>query len=159
MILTAREPAHIRNEIMQFGVSQIDGGTKLELGSYSLNLNNKQDLNKEQFKVNDDRSLNEIIDDLLDKNMLPSFCTACYRLGRTGEHFMEFSVPGFIKNKCTPNAILTLAEYLVDYAPGNTSLKGWKVIEKNLDELSNNMKQSVIKRIERIKQGERDLYY
>jgi len=159
MILTARETAKIRDEVIHFGVSQIDGGTKLELGSYSLNLNNKQDLNKEQFKVNDDRSLNEIIDDLLDKNMLPSFCTACYRLGRTGEHFMEFSVPGFIKNKCTPNAILTLAEYLVDYAPGNTSLKGWKVIEKNLDELSNNMKQSVIKRIERIKQGERDLYY
>jgi len=160
MILTARETAQIRDEVIHFGVSQIDGGTKLELGSYSLNLNDKQDLNKEQFKVNDDRSLNEIIDDLLDKNMLPSFCTACYRLGRTGEHFMEFSVPGFIKNKCTPNAILTLAEYIIDYADEKVAQKGWNVIEKNLNDLNNEeMKQSVLKRIERIKQGERDLYY
>jgi len=160
MILTARESARIRSEVIHFGVSQIDGGTKLELGSYSANLNEKQDLNKEQFKVNDNRSLNEIIDELLDDNMLPSFCTACYRLGRTGEHFMEFSVPGFIKNKCTPNAILTLTEYIVDYAPNDTSYKGWKVIEKNLNDLQNDdMKQSVLQRIEQIKQGKRDLYY
>ncbi len=160
MILTARETAKIRNEVIHFGVSQIDGGTKLELGSYAMNLNEKQDLNKEQFKVNDDRSLNTIIDELLDDGMLPSFCTACYRLGRTGEHFMEFSVPGFIKTKCTPNAILTLAEYVNDYAPNDTSHKAWKVIEKNLDELNNEqMKQSVLERIEKINAGERDLYY
>jgi len=160
MILTARETAKIRNEVIHFGVSQIDGGTKLELGSYAMNLNEKQDLNKEQFKVNDDRSLNTIIDELLDDGMLPSFCTACYRLGRTGEHFMEFSVPGFIKTKCTPNAILTLAEYVNDYAPNDTSHKAWKVIEKNLDELnSEEMKQSVLERIEKINAGERDLYY
>jgi 2-iminoacetate synthase len=160
MILTARESAKLRNEVIHFGVSQIDGGTKLELGSYALNLNEKQDLNKEQFKVNDDRSLNEIIDELLDGNMLPSFCTACYRLGRTGEHFMEFSVPGFIKNKCTPNAILTLAEYIVDYGTPETSEKGWKVIDRNLDDLNNpDMKASVLERIEMIKKGKRDLYY
>jgi 2-iminoacetate synthase len=160
MILTARETAKLRNEVIQFGVSQIDGGTKLELGSYSMNLNEKQDLNKEQFKVNDDRSLNTIIDELLDDDMLPSFCTACYRLGRTGEHFMEFSVPGFIKSKCTPNAILTLAEYVNDYAPNDTSHKAWKLIEKNLNELNNEeLKSSVLERIERINEGERDLYY
>ncbi len=160
MILTARETAQIRDEVIHYGVSQIDGGTKLELGSYSLNINDKQDLNKEQFKVNDDRSLNEIIDDLLDKNMLPSFCTACYRLGRTGEHFMEFSVPGFIKNKCTPNAILTLSEYLVDYAPKETAEKGWDVIEKNLSNIEKtDIRTSLTERIKRIKQGERDLYY
>ncbi len=160
MILTARETEQIRNEVIHFGVSQIDGGTKLELGSYSQNLNEKQNLNKEQFKVNDDRSLNEIIDELLDNNMLPSFCTACYRLGRTGEHFMEFSVPGFIKHKCTPNAILTLAEYIVDYATPKTAEKGWKVIERNLNELGNaKMKASVKKKIELLKQGKRDLYY
>lgn len=67
--------------------------------------------------------------------MLPSFCTACYRLGRTGEHFMEFSVPGFINRFCTPNAILTLAEYLIDYAPEDTARRGWKVIEENMYEL------------------------
>jgi len=160
MILTARETAKIRNEVIHFGVSQIDGGTKLELGSYATNLNEQQDLNKEQFKVNDDRSLNTIIDELLDDGMLPSFCTACYRLGRTGEHFMEFSVPGFIKTKCTPNAILTLAEYVNDYAPNDTSHKAWTVIEKNIEELNNEeMKQSVLERIEKINAGERDLYY
>ncbi len=160
MILTARESARLRNEVIHFGVSQIDGGTKLELGSYSQNLNEKQNLNKEQFKVSDDRSLNEIIDELLDNNMLPSFCTACYRLGRTGEHFMEFSVPGFIKHKCTPNAILTLAEYIVDYATPETAEKGWQVIEQNLNELgSEKMKNSVKKKIELLKQGQRDLYY
>ncbi|MBN2667890.1 MAG: [FeFe] hydrogenase H-cluster radical SAM maturase HydG [Bacteroidales bacterium] len=160
MILTARESAALRDEVIHFGVSQIDGGTKLELGSYSSSLNQKQDLNKEQFKVNDDRSLNQIIDELLDDNMLPSFCTACYRLGRTGEHFMEFSVPGFIKNKCTPNAILTLAEYIVDYANEETAQKGWKAIEKNMESLSEQkMKDSVIERIELIKLGKRDLYY
>ncbi len=129
MILTAREPKELRDEVIQFGVSQIDGGTKLELGSYSKNLNEDQDLNKGQFRINDNRSLNEIIEELLDHGMLPSFCTACYRLGRTGEHFMEFSVPGFIKRYCTPNAILTLAEYLSDYAPEKTREKGWEVID------------------------------
>jgi len=159
MILTARETAQIRNEVIHFGVSQIDGGTKLELGSYSMNLNEKQDLNKEQFKVNDDRSLNQIIDELLDDNMLPSFCTACYRLGRTGEHFMEFSVPGFIKTKCTPNAILTLAEYTLDYAPEATAQKAWKVIEKNLEPLDPKLKTDLKERIEKLKEGTRDLYY
>ncbi len=122
MILTAREPQHLRDELIQFGVSQIDGGTKIELGSYKEKEANK-DLKKGQFRINDNRSLNQIIDELLEQNMLPSFCTSCYRTGRTGEHFMEFSVPGFIKRFCTPNAILTLAEYLEDYAPEHTAKK------------------------------------
>jgi 2-iminoacetate synthase len=160
MILTARENARVRDEVIAFGVSQIDGGTKLELGSYSASKNEEQDLNREQFAINDNRSLNEIIDDLLDKDYLPSFCTACYRLGRTGEHFMEFSVPGFIKRYCTPNAILTLAEYLCDYAPENTSHKGWMIIEKNIETLENEKTKTEIRnRIEKIKKGERDLYF
>ena len=159
MILTAREPAKLRNEVIQFGVSQIDGGTKLELGSYSKNLNQEQNLNKGQFRINDDRSLNEIIDELLQQDMLPSFCTACYRLGRTGEHFMEFSVPGFIKRYCTPNAILTLAEYLLDYAPEATKNKGWHVIEKNIEQLNDEIKSGLKNKLELLKQGKRDLYY
>ena len=161
MILTAREPAKLRNELIQYGVSQIDGGTKIELGSYSENSENteNQDLNKGQFRINDNRSLNEIIDELLEQEMLPSFCTSCYRAGRTGEHFMEFSVPGFIKRYCTPNAILTLTEYLVDYAPNSTSEKGWEVIEKNINTLDEAMQKSVRIKIEKIKRGERDLYY
>ncbi|MCF8302337.1 MAG: [FeFe] hydrogenase H-cluster radical SAM maturase HydG [Bacteroidales bacterium] len=163
LILTARENPNIRKEVMHFGVSQIDGGTKLELGSYSQSLNEDQNLNKEQFLINDSRSLNEIIDELLTDGYLPSFCTACYRLGRTGEHFMEFSVPGFIKRYCSPNAILTLSEYLVDYAPQETKEKGWKVIEKNLQDLEKAKEKvntsEIRRRIERIKQGERDLYF
>ncbi|HPE33982.1 MAG TPA: [FeFe] hydrogenase H-cluster radical SAM maturase HydG [Bacteroidales bacterium] len=160
MILTAREAPEVRTEVMQYGVSQIDGGTKLEIGSYSQSLNEEQNLNKEQFRVNDARSLGEVIDELLDKGYLPSFCTACYRLGRTGEHFMEFSVPGFIKRFCTPNAILTLAEYLVDYAKPEIAAKGWKVIENNMSEIhSENQINEVRQRIERIKNGERDLYF
>ncbi|MDD4536535.1 MAG: [FeFe] hydrogenase H-cluster radical SAM maturase HydG, partial [Petrimonas sp.] len=158
MILTAREPAELRNQLIQFGVSQIDGGTKIELGSYAEKEQN-HDLKKGQFRINDDRSLNEIIDELLQQDMLPSFCTACYRLGRTGEHFMEFSVPGFIKRFCTPNAILTLAEYLMDYAPEHTAEKGWDVIEKNIHELNENVQHQVRERIEKIKRGERDLYF
>ena len=159
MILTAREPRELRNEIIQYGVSQIDGGTKIELGSYSKTEDNKN-INKGQFKINDDRSLNEVIDELLDQEMIPSFCTSCYRRGRTGEHFMEFSVPGFIKKFCTPNAILTMAEYLEDYAPQETAIKGWKAIEKNLNTIDDpTMRKSVLEKIERIKNGERDLNY
>ena len=158
MILTAREPARLRNELLQYGISQIDGGTKIELGNY-VNKEKDHDLNRGQFRINDDRSLNEIIDELLEQEMLPSFCTACYRLGRTGEHFMEFSVPGFIKRFCTPNAILTLAEYLVDYAPEKTAEEGWKVINKNLGGLNERMRKEIGERIIRIKEGERDLYF
>jgi len=160
MILTAREPAALRNEMIQYGVSQIDGGTKIELGGYSDKKEDGEHLNRGQFRINDGRSLNEIIDELLDQDMIPSFCTACYRLGRTGEHFMEFSVPGFIKRFCTPNAILTLAEYLLDYAPPKTVEKGWNVIQTNLDKVEDNpMKSALSDKLEQLKAGKRDLYF
>ncbi len=160
MILTARETPMVRKEVINFGVSQIDGGTKLELGGYhEESIPTEQDLNKEQFFINDSRPLSEIIDELLDNGFLPSFCTSCYRKGRTGEHFMEFSVPGFIKRFCSPNAILTFAEYLEDYATPERKEKGYKVIEKNLRDLalSQNI-EDLSDRIEKIKQGQRDLY-
>lgn len=159
MILTAREPVALRNELLQFGVSQIDGGTKLEIGSYAAKNEVEQNLNKEQFRINDNRSLSEIVDELLDQGMLPSFCTSCYRRGRTGQHFMEFSVPGFIKKFCTPNAILTLAEYLNDYGKPEITTKGWQVIEKNIAPLDPKIKSQLLERLERIKNGERDLYF
>ncbi|HNX43301.1 MAG TPA: [FeFe] hydrogenase H-cluster radical SAM maturase HydG [Bacteroidales bacterium] len=163
MILTARENPELRREVMHFGVSQIDGGTKLEIGAYSDSINEKQDLNREQFHIGDSRSLNEIIDELIDTGYLPSFCTACYRLGRTGEHFMEFSVPGFIKRYCSPNAILTLTEYLEDYAPAETRRKGYLAIEKNLLELEAAAEKidvpEIRRRIEKIRAGQRDLYF
>lgn len=159
LILTAREAPEIRREVLQYGVSQIDGGTKLELGSYSDSKNEEQNLNREQFRINDARSLSEVIDELLTNDYLPSFCTSCYRMGRTGEHFMEFSVPGFIKRFCTPNAILTLSEYLCDYATDEVAVKGWSVIEKNLSQLDPSVASNTLAKIERIKKGERDLYF
>lgn len=159
LILTAREPVEIRQEIMSFGVSQIDGGTKIEMGTYSKE-EQEQNLDKEQFKINDNRSLGEVIDELLDKDYIPSFCTACYRTGRTGEHFMEFSVPGFIKKYCTPNAMLTLAEYVDDYATDEVKKKGARVIEKNLAEMEEGkVKNELIERLDKVKSGERDLYF
>ena len=163
LILTAREDPDVRREVMQFGVSQIDGGTKIELGEYSKSQNEDQNLNREQFKIGDDRSLGDVIDELLEHEYLPSFCTACYRLGRTGEHFMEFSVPGFIKRYCTPNAILTLSEYLVDYATPEVQQKGWTRIDEELAKLEKGEfkvnTDEIRSRVARIKTGERDLYF
>ncbi len=158
MILTAREPAALRKEVMRYGISQIDGGTKIEIGAYAENAS--QDLDRAQFKINDDRNLDEVVAELLETGNIPSFCTACYRLGRTGEHFMEFSVPGFIKNFCAPNAMLTLAEYLEDYATPETAEKGHEIIERNLMQLTGTVKASDVReRIEKIRAGERDLYF
>ena len=160
LILTARETAAIRDEIMQFGVSQIDGGTNIEMGGYANKEHAEtQDIDLEQFQINDNRSLNEIIDELLQHDYIPSFCTSCYRKGRTGEHFMEFSVPGFIKRYCQPNAMLTLAEYLEDYAPEDTREKGYILIRKKLNEIGqDSFRQDLIKKLEQIKEGKRDVY-
>lgn len=159
LILTAREPAAIRDEILEFGVSQIDGGTKIELGAYAQK-DKDQDLNAGQFLINDNRSLSDVMHELIDNEYLPSFCTACYRTGRTGEHFMEFSVPGFIKRYCTPNAILTLAEYIEDYGQNGIREKGYDLIRKNVAEMDDDrFKTKLEERLERVKQGERDLYF
>ncbi len=161
LILTAREPASIRNEILQFGVSQIDGGTNIEMGGYAKKDHTEaQDIDLEQFQINDNRSLNEIMDELIAQDYIPSFCTSCYRRGRTGEHFMEFSVPGFIKRFCQPNALLTLAEYLEDYAPQPTKIKGYQLISKKLNEMEEDSnKISLSEKLDQVKNGKRDLYF
>ena len=161
LILTAREPAPVRDEIMQFGISQIDGGTNIEMGGYTRKKDKeKQDIDLEQFQINDNRSLDEIMEDLIGHKYIPSFCTACYRLGRTGEHFMEFSVPGFIKRFCQPNALLTMVEYLEDYAPPVTREKGYLLLDEKLAEMDNDSnKDQLLKKIALLKEGRRDLYF
>lgn len=134
LILTAREPEHIRREVMEFGVSQIDAGTRIELAGYT-NKSREQDLTREQFQIGDLRSLDEIILDLLRHGFIPSFCTSCYRKGRTGEQFMEYAIPGFIQNMCTPNALITLSEYLQDYGSELTREEGMKLISSELAKL------------------------
>jgi len=159
LILTAREPAAIRDEVLRYGVSQIDGGTRIEMRGYS-GKKPDQDLDAEQFQISDNRSLSEVMEELIENEYLPSFCTACYRTGRTGEHFMEFSVPGFIKRYCTPNALLTMAEYLEDYALNGTREKGYQLIARNLAEMEEDgFKAKLEERLELVKKGDRDLYF
>jgi len=161
LILTAREPAEIRNEILQYGVSQIDGGTNIEMGGYSKkDQTEAQDIDLEQFQINDNRSLNEIMEELIEQGYIPSFCTSCYRRGRTGEHFMEFSVPGFIKRFCQPNALLTLAEYLEDYAPEATKIRGYRLISDKLAQMEEDpSKASLEEKLQQVREGNRDLYF
>jgi 2-iminoacetate synthase len=160
LILTAREPGELRRELMGFGVSQIDAGTRLELGGYTEH-GDAQCLEREQFELGDIRGLDEIMRELLTDGYIPSFCTACYRVGRTGEHFMEFAIPGFIKRFCTPNALLTAMEYLVDYASPETRAAGLKRIEGELGELPpSEIKRELEARLRKIREGgERDLYF
>ncbi len=160
LIMTARESAELRREVLAFGVSQIDAGTKLEIGGYQeAREKDSQTLNREQFQVGDTRSLDEVIGEILEGGYIPSFCTSCYRLGRTGEHFMEYAIPGFIGKFCTPNALMTLAEYLQDYASEAVREKGWRVIERETEKFESAQKDEVRRRLERIKAGERDLHF
>ena len=160
MILTAREPPRLRREIMAFGVSQIDAGSRIELGGYT-EVGDAQVVDREQFELGDIRSLDEVMRELLLDGYTPSFCTACYRLGRTGEHFMEFAIPGFIQQMCTPNALTTLCEYLMDYASEETRAAGERLIEAELDKLPDGKRKTeLLDRLRRIRENnERDLYF
>ena len=146
--------------MIEFGVSQIDAGTKLEIGGYQNQKGDQQDINKEQFVIGDTRELDDVMYWLLGKGYIPSFCTACYRMGRTGEHFMEFAIPGFIKRFCTPNAIITMAEYLEDYASERTKAVGYKLIEEELANMpQSGQKEKILANLEAVKNGRRDLRF
>ncbi|MEN6385083.1 MAG: [FeFe] hydrogenase H-cluster radical SAM maturase HydG [Phycisphaerales bacterium] len=160
LILTARENPALRREMMGFGVSQIDAGSRIEIGGYT-DFGDKQIKEREQFVLGDIRRLDDVMKELIDDGFVPSFCTACYRLGRTGEHFMEFAIPGFIKRFCQPNALSTLMEYLTDYASPETRTAGLKLIESELEKFTDEkMKAEVKKRLDTIRETEkRDLYF
>jgi len=163
MILTAREPVEVRREVLKFGVSQIDGGTKIELGAYAEKEEaaDDQSLDHEQFELGDTRTLDEIVRELLEGGDIPSFCTACYRLGRTGEQFMEFAIPGFIQQFCTPNALSTLTEYLVDYASPETQAVGQRLIQQELDAIGDaSRRETIAAKLKQIEESDsRDLYF
>lgn len=160
LILTARENAELRRELLKLGVSQIDAGSRIEIGGYTEE-SETQLLDREQFELGDTRSLDTVMRELMQEGYLPSFCTACYRIGRTGEHFMEFAIPGFIKQFCTPNALTTLMEYLVDYASLETRRVGEELIERELKGFAPGpLKEELVKRLQRIKEtDDRDLYF
>ncbi len=157
MILTAREPARLRDEVIKLGVSQIDAGSHIGIGSYSSR--DEDEFKKSQFTLEDPRPLDLVMRSLLKEGFVPSFCTACYRAGRTGEHFMEVAIPGFVKNFCTPNALFTLQEYLCDYASEETRKVGEEVIGKELQKLPPRIREKVKEGLERIKRGERDVRF
>ena len=158
LILTCRESVELRNEIIEFGVSQIDAGSDIGVGAYSTQ--GSESYEKSQFVLNDGRSLDQVIRELCEADFIPSFCTGCYRLGRTGEHFMEFAVPGFVKRFCTPNAVLTFLEYMEDYSSPETKVVGMKQIERELERMPDGDKKTqLLERINQIKKGDRDLYF
>ncbi|UDQ97423.1 [FeFe] hydrogenase H-cluster radical SAM maturase HydG [Lentisphaerota bacterium WC36G] len=161
LILTARETPEIRREVLEFGVSQIDAGTRIELAGYKKGEEEqKQELKKEQFQLGDLRSLDDVMYELMENDYIPSFCTSCYRLGRTGEHFMEYAIPGFIERFCTPNALMTLAEYLEDYSSDKTKKAGQELIKRELDKIKDDEKRKKLEeRLDLIYHGKRDLYY
>ena len=160
LILTAREPPEVRREVLAFGVSQIDAGSRIELGGYT-EAGDAQVMEREQFQLGDIRSLDEVMRELLIDDYIPSFCTACYRLGRTGEQFMEFAIPGFIQNLCTPNALSTLMEYLVDYASPETRAAGEAAVQREIQKMPEGQrKQQLLDHLGRIAEtDERDLYF
>lgn len=155
IILSTREEASFREEVINLGVSQISAGSKTDVGGY-----HDDDKMESQFELADHRPQAEIIDALLHKGYLPSYCTACYRAGRTGDRFMQVAKNGSIQNLCQPNALMTLKEYLEDYCDADLKALGNKVIEENIDKIpSPKMRENTIDRLKRIENGERDLFF
>ena len=168
MIISTRERPEMRKKAFKIGISQASAASVVEVGGYESSSKSKvqssklkRDLDKvRQFDTQDERSLDEIIESICEEGWLPSFCTACYRQGRTGKTFMHFAKPGEIQNLCRPNAILTFQEYLNDYASPKSKKLGKKIIEKYMKQIpSQNIKKETEKRLKKINKGERDLYF
>lgn len=160
MILSTREEPVFREEVIALGISQISAGSMVGVGEYSEKKRREDCADTPQFEVGDHRTLDDIIRTLLPQGYIPSFCTACYRSGRTGEDFMTLAKNAHIHELCQSNAILTFQEYLCDFASPETREKAGPVIEKALLEIENEaLRKECMRRLERIKAGERDLYF
>lgn len=158
IIVSTRESQKSRARVLKVGVSQISGGSSTSVGGY-VEKETEED-NSAQFDVNDTRTLDEIINWLMDLGHVPSFCTACYREGRTGDRFMQLVKSGQIANCCQPNALMTLKEYLEDYASEDTRRKGNELITKELEYITNPKVYGTAKeRVEKIANGERDFRF
>ena len=157
MIVSTRESAKNREKVLELGVSQISGGSRTTVGGY---VESQEDQHSAQFDVTDQRTLDEIVQWLLRLGHIPSFCTACYRQGRTGDRFMTLVKNNQIANCCHPNALITLQEYLQDYASPQTITLGEAMIKKELNNIPNPKAQETAKRfLEAIKQGKRDFRF
>ena len=132
MIISTRESEEVRSQLLRLGISQVSGGSRTSVGGYT---EAERPHDTEQFDVSDQRSLDEVVKWLMDMGHIPSFCTACYREGRTGDRFMALCKSGQILNCCHPNALMTLTEYLVDYASDETKAVGYETLEKELERI------------------------
>lgn len=156
IILSTRERAEFRSELIALGVSQVSAGSRTSPGGYHDAKAHKPET--EQFSIGDDRSLSEVMCRLCRDNYIPSFCTACYRTGRTGERFMGLAKHGEIHKMCGPNAFLSLKEYLIDYAEGDTRVEGERVLAECLEDFPPSVRKKTMELLVKIEQGERDVY-
>lgn len=154
IILSTRESAALRHELFRYGVSQISAGSRTAIGGYTEN-----QAEEGQFSLGDQRTMEEVINELVEMGFIPSFCTGCYRKGRVGKDFMDLAKPGLIKSYCHPNGLVSFAEYLSDFATEKTRKKGFALIEKLVAEEENPAIQGGLRKsLERIAAGERDIY-
>ncbi|MCD8212046.1 MAG: [FeFe] hydrogenase H-cluster radical SAM maturase HydG [Oscillospiraceae bacterium] len=158
MIVSTRESQKSRERVLHLGISQISGGSRTSVGGYVRQETPEE--NSAQFDVSDQRSLDEVVRWLMDMEYIPSFCTACYRAGRTGDRFMSLCKAGQIQNCCHPNALMTLKEYLVDYAEPDTRKVGEDLILRELDNIPSEKVRGIVQeRLGLIEQGERDFRF
>lgn len=158
MIISTRESQKSRERVLELGISQISGGSSTSVGGYV----EKEAIgdNSAQFDVDDDRTLDEIVEWLLDLGYVPSFCTACYREGRTGDRFMSLVKSGQIANICQPNALMTLKEYLEDYASDRTKQVGERVIKEQMEKIPNpRIKEKASEYLQQLHDGKRDFRF
>jgi 2-iminoacetate synthase len=162
IIVSTRESEECRRRVLDVGVSQISGGSRTGVGEYDTMHNSQCTMhnlsaNTQQFKVNDERTLDQVVNWLIGIGYIPSFCTACYREGRVGDRFMKLCKAGQIINHCHPNALLTLQEYLLDYAEADTRKAGEKLIDSEVMKIQSAKTSAVvIENLEKIKKGSRD---
>ncbi|MBR2627185.1 MAG: [Peptococcaceae bacterium] len=157
MIVSTRESQKTREKVLNLGVSQISGGSRTSVGGYT---EEERPTDTNQFDVSDTRTLDEVMKWLLEIGYVPSFCTACYRAGRTGDRFMQFAKTGEIHNFCHPNALMTLKEYLEDYASPETRAIGERVIAEQLPNITDPVKQRICtENIKKIEEGQRDFRF
>lgn len=158
MIISTRESQESRKKVLELGISQISGGSRTSVGGYAET--ELPEKNSAQFDISDTRTLDEVVNWLLELGYIPSFCTACYREGRTGDRFMSLVKSGQIANCCAPNALMTLKEYLEDYASEDTRQKGMKLILQETEHIPNpKIREIAIRNLKAIAGGKRDFRF
>ncbi|HOV45764.1 MAG TPA: [FeFe] hydrogenase H-cluster radical SAM maturase HydG [Exilispira sp.] len=158
IILSTRENENFRQKLFKYGVSQISAGSRTNPGAYATD-DKEEEENSSQFSLGDHRTLHQVISSLVDDGYIPSFCTGCYRKGRVGQDFMDLAKPGLIQKYCMPNGLTSFMEYLLDFADNELKTKGFLLIDNLVNEIEDpELQKLIIKNLESVKSGERDVY-